>query len=114
MTNEEKPKPPGYSLLTLLLLVTIAAIGISHVSTANQLQRSQQEIERLKLLSRKVADEDISDRLKACLEKGNIVRFSDLVERSEDDLFEIEIFGVTSHVEVVELLRKFGLSLAED
>jgi len=57
--DESQSKGPGkksFSLLTVILLFTIAAIGLSHVQTTHKLQQLEKENQRLKDLHQKQSD----------------------------------------------------------
>ncbi|MFN4259384.1 MAG: DNA-directed RNA polymerase subunit alpha C-terminal domain-containing protein [Gemmataceae bacterium] len=66
------------------------------------------------LLSKPVSDLNLSVRARKCMNRLGINTFSELVNRSADELLESKNFGMTSLNEVREKLAQYGLSLRGD
>jgi DNA-directed RNA polymerase subunit alpha len=64
------------------------------------------------VLSRPVAELDLSVRARRCLQRLNVATLNDLVQYSEADLLATRNFGVTSLSEVKTRLAEHGLQLA--
>ncbi len=64
-----------------------------------------------KKLAMSIAELNLSQRARNCLEAENIFTLRDLVCRTEDQLLEFRNFGETSLKEVVEKLQTLGLRL---
>ncbi|NIP29719.1 MAG: DNA-directed RNA polymerase subunit alpha, partial [Candidatus Dadabacteria bacterium] len=61
-----------------------------------------------------VEDVDFSARSMNCLRKANIVYIGEVVQKSEEDLLNLENFGKRSLVEIKEKLEEMELSLDMD
>src|SRR5262249_25287891 len=66
------------------------------------------------LLSKPVAELNLSVRARKCMNRLGIVSLGDLIQRTADELLESKNFGMTSLNEVREKLRQFGLTLPGD
>ena len=75
-------------------------------SEENQEIRGTEEI-----LFNTIEEMDLSARSLNCLRKAGIEYAGDLVQRSEDDLLNLENFGKRSLVEIRERVEEMGLSL---
>lgn len=65
-------------------------------------------------LDRPIDELDISTRAINCLKNNNIETLKDLITYSQKDLEKIKNFGKKSLTELIEALKKIGLSLAKD
>ena len=76
----------------------------------------EQEIspEEKALLSKAIAELNLSVRARKCMSKLNIQTVGELLQRSGDDLLECKNFGVTSLNEVREKLTSLGLKLKNE
>ena len=63
------------------------------------------------ILFNTIEEMDLSARSLNCLRKAGIEYAGDLVQRSEDDLLNLENFGKRSLVEIRERVEEMGLSL---
>ena len=63
------------------------------------------------ILFNTIEEMDLSARSLNCLRKANIEYAGDLVQRSEEDLLNLENFGKRSLVEIRERIEEMGLSL---
>jgi DNA-directed RNA polymerase subunit alpha len=66
------------------------------------------------LLSRPVAELNLSVRARKCMNRLGIVTLGDLIKYSADELLESKNFGQTSLAEVRDKLRQYGLRLRGD
>jgi DNA-directed RNA polymerase subunit alpha len=66
------------------------------------------------MLSRPIAELNLSVRARKCMIRLAINTLSDLVRRTGDDLLECKNFGVTSLNEVREKLTTLGIKLRGD
>jgi DNA-directed RNA polymerase subunit alpha len=66
------------------------------------------------LLSKPIADLNLTVRARKCMLRLGINTVGDLVQRTADELLEAKNFGMTSLNEVREKLRQLGLSLRGD
>lgn len=66
------------------------------------------------ILFTKIEDVDFSARSMNCLRKANIVFIGEVVQKTEDDLLNLENFGKRSLVEIKEKLEEMELSLSMD
>jgi DNA-directed RNA polymerase subunit alpha len=82
--------------------------------TLPQVEAADQKTRLRELLALPISDLDLSVRASNCLEAENLRTIGDLVRLSEADLLAIKNFGKTSLNEVVEKLRRRGLSLEMD
>ncbi|MFN0134567.1 MAG: DNA-directed RNA polymerase subunit alpha C-terminal domain-containing protein [Phycisphaerae bacterium] len=64
------------------------------------------------LLSKPVAELELSVRARRCLQRLNVVTLADLIAHTEHDLLSTRNFGVTSLTEIKQRLGEAGLSLA--
>lgn len=64
------------------------------------------------ILSRSVAELELSVRSRRCLQRLNVVTLGDLLHYSEADLLATRNFGATSLSEIKTRLTEFGLQLA--
>ena len=64
------------------------------------------------LLTRPVSEMELSVRARRCLQRLNIDRVSDLIQRTEGELLATRNFGSTSLSEIKARLHEWGLSLA--
>lgn len=101
-------------MLTLVLFISILAIGFSHVQTTYRLQKATAENERLQVLNRKIAEDEITPRLQACLDSFQAKRWVDLAEMTEEQVWATEGFGETSREELRKLMRKHGIEFMTD
>ena len=90
----------GITLTLLMLLVYYGYIALIAFDKA--------------LLSRPIADLNLSVRARKCMIRLGINSISELVRRTGDDLLECKNFGVTSLNEVREKLQVHGLKLRGD
>ncbi len=58
-----------------------------------------------------IDDLDLSARSQNCLRKANIDYVGDLIQKTEEDLLNLENFGKRSLVEIKEILTELGLNL---
>ena len=58
-----------------------------------------------------IDDLDLSARSQNCLRKANIDFIGDLIQKTEEDLLNLENFGKRSLVEIKEILTELGLNL---
>jgi DNA-directed RNA polymerase subunit alpha len=65
----------------------------------------------IELLSRPLAEFDMSVRAKKCLEHLNIRTIGDLIAKTEAELLGVKNFGATSLMEINQILEPLGLSL---
>ena len=61
-----------------------------------------------------VEDIDLSARSLNCLRKANIVYLGELIQKSEEELLNLENFGKRSLVEIKEKLEEMALELGAD
>lgn len=64
------------------------------------------------LLTKPVSEMELSVRARRCLQRLNIERMGDLIQRSEPELLATRNFGQTSLNEIKQRLKDFGLNLA--
>ncbi len=64
------------------------------------------------LLTKPVSEMELSVRARRCLQRLNIDRLGDLIQRSEAELLATRNFGSTSLSEIKARLNEYGLSLA--
>ena len=64
------------------------------------------------LLTKPVSEMELSVRARRCLQRLNIDRLSDLIQRTEAELLATRNFGSTSLSEIKARLTEYGLSLA--
>ncbi len=67
-----------------------------------------------RILSRNIAELDLSVRANNCLESAKIGTVGELVSYAESDLLKVRSFGKTSLMEVKRKLSDLGLSLGMD
>ncbi|MBI5136712.1 MAG: DNA-directed RNA polymerase subunit alpha [Nitrospirae bacterium] len=70
--------------------------------------------ELVQVLSRRVADLELSVRAANCLRGAGIVTLADLVQRSESEMLRTKNFGKKSLDEIKEVLTEMGLGLGMD
>ena len=78
----ERPKPK-LPLIYVLLMGTIAIIGLSHVQTSMKLDRVEHEYQRLKLLNTRLDSTSLSAGLRGDLNLPGHARVIDLVENRD-------------------------------
>lgn len=64
------------------------------------------------LLTKPVSEMELSVRARRCLQRLNIERLGDLIQRSESELLATRNFGLTSLTEIKSRLKDYGLTLA--
>jgi len=64
------------------------------------------------ILNKPVSELELSVRARRCLQRLNIERLGDLIQRTESELLATRNFGVTSLNEIKARLAEFGLTLA--
>lgn len=85
------------------------AVGTASVVVAEEIPPEQKA-----LLSKGIAELNLSVRARKCMSKLNIQTVGDLVVRTGDELLECKNFGVTSLNEVREKLTSLNLKLKND
>ncbi|MDI6840508.1 MAG: DNA-directed RNA polymerase subunit alpha [bacterium] len=102
------------------------AVGLSalilkeHINLFENLRR-EEKIERIKeidekekefrkILAIKISDLELSVRASNCLKNAKIETLGDLVKKTEAEMLEYPNFGRKSLAELVDLLKKYGLS----
>ncbi len=78
--------------------------------------RPQQQLteQEQAVLNKPVSDLNLSVRARKCMNRLGINTFSELIQRSADELLESKNFGMTSLSEVREKLSQYGLALRGD
>jgi len=66
------------------------------------------------LLSKSIADLNLSVRARKCMVRLNIQTVGELIRRTGDEMLECKNFGVTSLNEVREKLQQYGIKLRGD
>jgi len=108
----ENPKlPKGFSFLTLILMFTIAGIGLSHVQTTYQLQQLEKEHRQLLIAHSKISSYDVSEQLAKSLAELNIFRVGDLAGMPEVDLMHSPGVDDRTMEELRSLLKSLDLEL---
>jgi len=74
------------------------------------IQESQSDISP-ELLSKSLADFEMSVRARKCLEQLNIKTIGELISKTEAELLGVKNFGVTSLTEIKQILDSLGLNL---
>ncbi len=99
----------------------MASKGISLGQFANEKTRTEMEFEpavmspdEQALLSKPIADLNLSVRARKCMIRLGVSTISELIRRTGDELLECKNFGVTSLNEVREKLTGHGLKLRGD
>tara|TARA_B100001765_G_scaffold211676_1_gene174598 strand:+ start:121 stop:1140 length:1020 start_codon:yes stop_codon:yes gene_type:complete len=88
--------------------------GIIRVETASEEEAVEiDEEERVELLKTRIDTLDFSARTEKALSEASIRTLGGLVQKTEEDLLELEGFGQKSLEEVVETLTTFKLSLKD-
>lgn len=71
----------------------------------------EETLERREYLRKPVAELELSVRASNCLEAANIVKISDLVQKTEEEMLEYRNFGKKSLAEINDILKSMRLSL---
>lgn len=70
--------------------------------------------DREKLLSKNIADFDLSVRSINCLKRTNVNTIGDLIQKREEEMLQYKNFGKKSLQELKDLLSSMGLSFKKD
>ncbi|MEM7813092.1 MAG: DNA-directed RNA polymerase subunit alpha C-terminal domain-containing protein [Planctomycetota bacterium] len=83
-------------------------------TTAEPVKPSELSPQEQMLLSRPIADLDLTVRARKCMTRLGITTFGDIVRKTPDELLSTRNFGVTSLNEIRAKLSEFGLNLRND
>ena len=89
--------------------VAVADRGLTQTEVDSDVDTDLQQV-----LSRNIAELDLSVRANNCLESAKIGTVGELVSFAESDLLKVRSFGKTSLMEVKRKLSDLGLSLGMD
>lgn len=73
-------------------------------------EMDEKERELRRVLGLKIADLELSVRCANCLRAANIVTLGDLAQKTENEMLQYPNFGKKSLQELIDLLKKYGLS----
>jgi DNA-directed RNA polymerase subunit alpha len=77
-------------------------------------EMGERERELRKILKIKVEELELSVRCANCLRKAKIKTIKDLIKKTETEMLEYPNFGRKSLQELIDLLKKYGLSFGTD
>lgn len=92
--------------------ITAAAAAVSTPAPAPAVVRPHVPPGAEAVLSKPVAELELSVRARRCLQRLNVASVGDLISHTEQDLLATRNFGVTSLNEIKQRLTDLGLSLA--
>ena len=87
---------------------------LQHLPPGTPSQEQRSEEEKATFLTKPVAELDLSERDRMCIDRLGINTVGDLVSRTADELLEEKNFGMMCLNEVREKLSQYGLTLRGD